>query len=147
MRGLRLECALEVGLQPAVGAPQLVDLGLQSLDARVGAVLLHLEGSDLRVARRDGGVRGGELSGDAVTVRRGTGAAAGHVRQAGGEILSLAIQCLVGGLQSGVRINDVLQLFDPSGVLLGDGALFGDLTLHRRRAAAVPADVAFGLLE
>jgi hypothetical protein len=41
----------------------------------------------------------------------------------------------------------VLQLLDPSSVLVGDVALLGNLALQRRRAAAMPDDIVFSLLE
>src|SRR6202035_3657861 len=89
LRGLRLEGALEVGIEPAAGALQLLDLGVQSVDAARDPLLLELEGGDLGVARGDGRVRRGELPGKAVAIGGERGPAAGYVRQAGGQVLSL----------------------------------------------------------
>src|SRR4029077_2065961 len=99
------------------------------------------------VAGGDGRMRRRELPGEAVAIGGDRSPAAGHIRQAGGEVLSLSIQCFVGGLQGGVRGGDVLQLLDTSGVLVGDVALLANLALKRRRAAAVPDDSVFGLLQ
>ncbi len=147
VRGLCLEGALEVGVQPAVGTLQLVGCGLQAVDPCNRALFFYLERGDLRVAGRDGRVRRGELSGDAVTVGGGRRPAASDIGEPGGEILSLSIQRLVGGLQGGIRGDDVLQLFDPSGMLVGNVALLGNLALQHRGTAPAPADLVFGLLE
>src|SRR3989441_8560351 len=103
VRGLRLERAREVGLEPAAGALQLFDLALQPVDPFLDTLELHLESGDLRVARRDGRVRRGELSGNAVTVGGGRRPAASNVGEAGGEILSLSVPRPLRGLAGGVR--------------------------------------------
>ena len=92
-------------------------------------------------------MRCGELRGDAVTVSGSVRPALGQVGEARRQVLPLPIQCLIGGLEGGVRGDDVLQLLDPSSVLVGDVALLGDLTFEGGRTAPVPADLVFGLLE
>ena len=92
-------------------------------------------------------MRRGELRGDAVTVGGSVRPALGQVGEAGRQVLPLPIQCLIGGLQRGVRGGNVLQLLDSSSMLLGDVALLGNLTLQRRGATPLPADLVFGLLE
>src|SRR5207244_5402565 len=94
----------------------------QVVDPCTRALLFYLQRGDLRVAGRDGRVRRGELRGDAVAIRGGVGLATREVHQAGGQVLSLSIQRLVRGLQGGMRGDDVLQLFDASGMLVGDVA-------------------------
>jgi hypothetical protein len=92
-------------------------------------------------------VGAGELAGEAVAFDGGLGLAPGYLRQAGGLVLPLAIEGLIGGLERGVRRGNLLELLDPVGMSLSELSLFGDFSLERRRPTPMPTEFLFGLFE
>ena len=114
----------------------VVDLRLERVDPRVDGVLLDLQRSDLGVPGRDGGVGGGQLGGEPVAFRRRGGPAAGQLGEPLVEVLPLAVDRLVGGLQRRVLVGDLLQFVQASN--------FG---LERAGSTSMPRDVLLGLLE
>ena len=80
VRGLILECALEVSSKPVTGALEGLDFSTQPGDTRLDGFLFHLEGRDLSVARRNRRVGAGQLAGEAVTIGVGGGSAPRDVR-------------------------------------------------------------------
>jgi len=83
-------------------------------------------------------VAAGELARETVALGAGRGLAPRDFRQAGGQVLPLAVEGLVGGLEGGVLGGDLLELLDPPGMLLGELPLFGDFSLERGRPAPMP---------
>ena len=145
--GLGLERALEVGPKPVTGPLGRLGFGAQPGNPRLNALLLDFEGGDLRVARRNRGVGAGELAGESVPLGLGRGPAPGYFGQASREVLPLPIERLVGGLQRGVLGHDLLEFLHPVGMLLGELALFADLSLERGCPRAMAVEIQFGLLE
>ena len=144
---LRFQRALEVGPHFSAAALQRLDLGLEAADARLDRFLLHLSRGDLGVPGSDRCMRGRQLSGKPIALRRRVRPAARQVGEAGTEVLSLAIERLVGRLQGGVLVVDLLKLLDPCHMLAGDRSVFRQFGFQRRGSSPVAAELLLGLLE
>ena len=134
-------------MQPSIAALRFLELRIQPIDLRLDTFPFHGESRDLGVAGGDGRVRRGQLAGEPVTLGGGIGPAAGQLREADGQILSLPVDGLVGRLQGGVLGGHLLQLLDPGGMLVGNAPKFGDLAFQGGRSTAMAAELLFRLLE